>query len=184
MKNLYCIVGRSGTGKTTLAEELERLYGYTSISSYTTRPQRYDGETGHIFVTPNEFKALGEMSAYTLYNGFEYGATPVQIDENDLYVIDVPGVKSLKERYHGKKGIVVFGLLADEAVVRERMKKRGDSNEKITERLNRDVKAFKDVNRISDYLFDVKDVSPETLAKCVKEYIDYCEKTNVFDGGK
>ena len=176
MKNLYCIVGRSGTGKTTLAEELERLYGYKSIESYTTRPQRFEGETGHIFVSPEEFRALGKMSAYTLYNGHEYGATPAQIDENDLYVIDIPGVKSLKQRYQGKKGIVVFGLIADEDIVRERMKKRGDSDEKIKERLCRDVKAFQSLGVIADYLFDVKGVCPETLAKCVKTYIDFCEK--------
>ena len=63
---IYLIVGRSGSGKTTIAEELERKYGLKSIQSYTTRPKRSDNETGHIFVSDEEFDKLTDMVAYTL----------------------------------------------------------------------------------------------------------------------
>lgn len=176
MKNLYCIVGRSGSGKTTLAEELERQFGYTSICSYCTRPQRYEGETGHIFVTEKEFHELGELSAYNFYNGYEYGATPAQVNENDLYVIDIPGIRSLKKNYSGPKNIVVFGLVASPEVVRQRMAGRGDSEKKIQQRLNSDVEAFKDLEEISDYIFDVDEISPEELATIVQKQILECER--------
>ena len=53
-KGIYLIVGKSGSGKTTLVNEL-RKYGYTSVESYTTRPKRFKNETGHTFITEEEF---------------------------------------------------------------------------------------------------------------------------------
>ena len=55
MKNIFLIMGASGSGKTTITEQLEQRYGLTSIQSYTTRAARYVGEKGHIFVSDEEF---------------------------------------------------------------------------------------------------------------------------------
>ena len=54
MKNCYLIVGQSGSGKTTIMTTLEEKYELKSIQSYTTRPKRSDGETGHIFISDEE----------------------------------------------------------------------------------------------------------------------------------
>ena len=62
MKPLYLWVGQSGSGKTTVVNYLEEVYSYKSLQSYTTRPQRYEGETGHIFVTDPEFDELKNLS--------------------------------------------------------------------------------------------------------------------------
>lgn len=43
------IVGKSGSGKTTIAKELEKL-GYNIIHSYTTREPREENEWGHTFI--------------------------------------------------------------------------------------------------------------------------------------
>ena len=52
---IICIVGESGSGKTTIAEYIEREHGIKMMESYTDRPMRYPGETGHTFVTKEEF---------------------------------------------------------------------------------------------------------------------------------
>ena len=41
MKHIFLIIGASGSGKTTITEQLEQRYGLTSIQSYTTRAARY-----------------------------------------------------------------------------------------------------------------------------------------------
>lgn len=41
MKNIYLIVGPSGSGKSSVARELEKRYGFGEIQSYTERPRRY-----------------------------------------------------------------------------------------------------------------------------------------------
>ena len=69
---LYLFVGRSASGKTTIANILEQKYGFKQVSSYTTRLPRYDGEVGHVFVTEEEYKALENMVAYTFYDNNHY----------------------------------------------------------------------------------------------------------------
>ena len=54
-----CLVGKSCSGKDTVARELVKL-GYEKILTYTTRPQRpseLDGVDYH-FITENEFKDM------------------------------------------------------------------------------------------------------------------------------
>ena len=136
---LILLVGQSGSGKTTIANYLESKMGYTQIQSYTTRKPRYEGETGHTFVTKEEFDALGDLVAYTEYNGNEYGVTAQMIDESELYVIDVPGVKILLEKYPNKKRpIYVFFLKSTVAARIERMIERGDCDSAILSRLHTD----------------------------------------------
>ena len=96
---LYLFVGKSASGKTTVANFLEKKHGFKQVNSYTTRPPRYEGEIGHIFIDDGDFDELGELVAYTEYNGFRYGTTAEQLDKCQIYVIDVPGIKTLLEKY-------------------------------------------------------------------------------------
>ena len=66
-KGIYLIVGKSGSGKTTLVNKL-RKYGYASVESYTTRPKRFKNETGHTFITEEEFDQLKDICAYVKYS--------------------------------------------------------------------------------------------------------------------
>lgn len=175
MKNIYCIVGPSGCGKTTLVEALEAKYGFKAVQSYTTRPPRFEGETGHIFVTPEEFKALGEMCAYTEFDGYEYGVTSDLIEHNDLYVIDPSGVEFLREKYNGTKGIKVIGITAGTEVLIERMHQRGDSDQKIVKRLANDAKMFKNFTNIVDITLRSDANSVNELCDAVKWHIEDME---------
>lgn len=136
IKPLYLFVGRSASGKSTIANLLEEKHGYKQVSSYTTRPPRYEGEPGHIFITEEEFNNLGELAAYTFYNNHHYGTTFEQLKECDIYVIDVPGVESLlKKLKNDKRPIVVLYFEADVHTRITRMIDRHDSDMSIIARL-------------------------------------------------
>ena len=173
-KNIYCIVGRSGTGKTTLAEKLMKS-GLTQIESYTTRPKRFETETGHTFVTDEEFDALKDIVAFNCYNGYKYAATKEQIEINNIYVVDIPGIKALRKSYNGSKKIVVIGLYADPKVCYDRMRGRGDSDEKAKSRIEIDNMAFADVKNISDFSIDVGDITADEAERVVRSYISIKE---------
>ncbi len=175
MKNIYLIVGPSGSGKTTLAEALARDYGLKTVWSYTTRPKRYPGEEGHLFVTNEEFNELGDMCAYTEYNGFRYGVTSEIIDQSDIYVIDLPGVLYLKEHYKGPKGIVTIGLEVSETVRALRMMKRGDSLEDILKRLEVDANWFDPTKFGLVYSLVVSALNADELEAHVWNYICHLE---------
>lgn len=101
--NIYLIVGKSGTGKTTMVNRLQNLG--PQVQSYTTRPKRSEDETGHIFVTDEEFDRLQNICAYTEYNGYRYAATQEQVDNATFYVIDPEGVWYFVDHYKGDKEI-------------------------------------------------------------------------------
>ena len=107
-KPLYLFVGKSASGKTTVAEILESEYKLNTLQSYTTRPKRHDNETGHTFITNEEFDNLKNIVAYTEYNGYRYCCTKEQIDSTDIYVIDVPGVETLLEKYRSNRPIIIL----------------------------------------------------------------------------
>lgn len=139
-KPLYLFVGRSASGKTSVANELEKL-GYKQVQSYTTRKPRYDGEVGHIFVSKYEFDNLGELAAYTLYNGNEYGTTFEQLEECSIYVVDVPGVESLLYKYQNSNRKICIIYFDSSVYTRvHRMIDRGDSDNAIVCRLMQDEK--------------------------------------------
>lgn len=100
MKTL--IVGRTGTGKDTLRETLEKDYGFQFVKSYTTRKPRYQGEDTHIFITHEQAKTFNETDkvASTFINNQndlpdEYFATFDQVLTADAYIIDPIGVEKL-----------------------------------------------------------------------------------------
>ena len=137
---LYLFVGKSASGKTTVANLLEQKYGLKQVQSYTTRPPRYEGEIGHMFVNDEQFSNLGELVAYTEYNGFRYGTTAEQLDECQIYVVDVPGVETLIERYKTNRKIAILYFSANICTRINRMRNRCDSDSNIISRLLQDEK--------------------------------------------
>ncbi len=137
---LFLFVGKSASGKTTIANILESEYGLTQLQSYTTRPKRHENETGHIFITDKEFDGLNNIIAFTEYNGYRYCATKEQIDAADIYVIDVPGVKTLLEKYHTERPIIILYFDTSVRTRIERMIDRGSSDAEIVSRLYNDEK--------------------------------------------
>lgn len=139
-KPLYLFVGKSASGKTTVANELETNYGYNQVRSYTTRPPRYEGEVGHIFISNEEFDNLNGIVSYTFYNGNQYGTTSELLDQNDIFVVDVPGVDSLLEKYKTNRPIVIFYFDSTVYTRINRMIDRGDCDSSIISRLLQDEK--------------------------------------------
>lgn len=142
MKTILLLVGASGSGKTTVANKLCRKYGLKQIDSYTTRPPRYRGEAGHIFVSDEEFDLLHDFVGFTNYNNYRYGATAEQTEACDIYVIDPAGVDFFRTAYHGSKKVVVAELIVDEEKRRERMLIRGDGHCAVEQRIQLDAKIF------------------------------------------
>ena len=136
-KPLYLFVGRSSSGKTTIANILEEKHGYKQVSSYTTRKPRYDGEIGHIFISESEFDNLGELAAYTEYDNNRYGTTVKQLEECSIYVIDVPGVETLLKKNIDRPIVILYFCTTVYTRIL-RMLDRNDSESAIVARLLQD----------------------------------------------
>ena len=130
----------------------------------------------HNFITKDEFNSIKDLCAITNYNGEHYGATKKQIDDSDLYVIDINGIKYLLKHYDGKKIPMVIYIDSNKNVRRKRMEMRGDPIWKINDRLHYDEKAFHNVQDYAvetyvnnnDSINSIKDIAQ----KIYKEYFE------------
>ena len=125
-KPLICIIGRTASGKDTMANYLAKEKELKAVVSYTNRPIRdneNDGEE-HYFVSDDEMKEILEtkdIAAYTKIEdpnsgtkGYEYCATMEEVKNSDVYLIDPIGFKKLEEELHGNddsnNDIVLFAV--------------------------------------------------------------------------
>lgn len=110
MKKLFCIMGESGSGKTSITKELHRR-GWNVLQSYTTRQPRQKDEFGHLFCTIEEyenFKENDEIVAYSYFNNHHYFSTKQQMYECDVYVVDPDGIEDLKDNIDNIDFITIY----------------------------------------------------------------------------
>ena len=99
MHKLFCIIGRTGSGKSTLVKKIANELGLKILKSYTTRPMRESESienSDHIFISPDEVgKYRDDMVAYTERVNYFNFATEQQIMNSDLYIINPSGYQEL-----------------------------------------------------------------------------------------
>lgn len=161
---LIVLVGKSGTGKTSTARQLEKQYGLNEAESYTTRPARNEQENGHTFITEEAFDQISkdEMMAYLEYRGYRYCATRALLNASDLYIVHPEGYQTLRERYHDRP-LLCVELTAPEEIREARMRARGSSEEEITDRLERDEEVFRTIQ--ADVSIDTANLTVEAVAR-------------------
>lgn len=94
-KPLVLILGRTGSGKDTLASRLP----LSQLKSYTTRPRRRNESDTHTFIDEDFYKSCPDIIAETKINGYHYFCTKNQLDEAELYIIDPIGQRTLRNNY-------------------------------------------------------------------------------------
>lgn len=99
---IICIVGASGSGKTTASMMLQQQFGWNAIVSYTTRPMRKGEKNGrdHWFVKQGQMPPKNRLCAYTQFGGYEYWTEWNQFLTlfPSVYVIDEKGLVDLQSK--------------------------------------------------------------------------------------
>ena len=162
---VLCILGTSGSGKSTIAKELERRKIPMVVSHRTRdrRPKEEHGVDGY-FITRDQFIEMDKQEAFcakTEYAGNLYGLGWGELGHFKMmgkevvsYVVDVTGLETLKRELDGNDSyrVVSVGICSSEEMVRSRMAKRGDENEKIEERMNNHYEEQSSVLAAVDYV--------------------------------
>lgn len=138
-KKIIVLVGPSGSGKTSIGQILEKR-GIPRVVTTTTRKARL-GEEDSVDYYFRDFSALDidEFIEQTVYNKNRYGLTKNEVESmlekhGRVHVsLDKNGADALEEAYP-KEAFIVFVRVAEKTMA-QRMRKRGDSEEKIKERL-------------------------------------------------
>ena len=129
---ILCLIGESGSGKTTIAKEMFDN-GFNVIQSYTTRIPRSNNEWGHTFITKEELIKQKQIKynpnicdldsaisfslqlddnvvAYTLYKDNYYWTTKDQYKNKGItfYVVDQQGYEALKTKINDAEIISIY----------------------------------------------------------------------------
>ncbi len=163
MGKIFCLMGKSSTGKDTIFEALknDRALNLKPIVPYTTRPKRTnerDGET-YYFInkdTLDNYNKQGkiiEKRCYETINGLWYYATiddgQIDLEYNNYIIIVTLEAYSNLVKYFSKENIIPIyievedGLRLERALSRE--KKQSQPNyEELCRRFLADNKDFSD----------------------------------------
>lgn len=178
---MIVLVGASGSGKTSVAKELEKR-GYKRIVIYTTRPMR-DGEkidVDYHFVSDDYFDTIADSFAeYSTYRGWKYGCyiSTKDLDNKDSVVILTPkGMRKLKQLYPlYPKDIFTVYLDVDRSSRLIKMIQRGDDIEEAYRRSLSDVGMFDGVeDEVDLHIPNLKySLSITGIADMIERYYDY-----------
>jgi guanylate kinase len=175
-KHLILVIGKTSSGKDTVAKHIGRKYDIPMVCSYTTRPMRDYEEDGvqHYFVSKEKMKEIMETESIVAYTkfpktGVEYCATLEAIKSDiAVYIIDPSGVEWFKENgcIDDVSLTSIYVDLSEEEIQR-RAKKRGDKTDSVKNRLDSEREqfdAFKE-SKEYDYLIDNSGTYKELLCK-------------------
>lgn len=148
---IYCISGRTASGKSSITKLASEKLGLKVLKSYATRPMR-DGEeieSDHIFIQPEEVeKYRGDMVAYTKIGEYEYFATKEQLMNSDVYIIDPVGIYELLLKTKGMDiNIETIYVTVPKRTLIERAKQRKDDMEVFNKRFDSENQQFTDYEK-------------------------------------
>ena len=186
LKNVYLIVGRSGSGKDSIVDGVVNQ-GYSRIVSYTTRPRRLNEKNTHIFISDTEVDSYrDDMCAYTKIGEYEYFATYEQLMNNDLYIIDPAGLQNLisKKELNQHKSleninfVVIYVYVPQELRLGRILDIRKDSPEIVAKRLKDEDEQFTEFEREKRYDYMIENIA---LEESITSVIDIINRKNELE---
>lgn len=169
-----CIMGVSGSGKSTIENKLETM-GFTRSISYTTREPRVRDGVAEVdgkeyrFVNKEKFLQLvdkGIIIEYEEYNGNLYGTPEPYGSTSYVAVVCLKGYRALKEKY-GKQVVGIY-LKCDDEIATARAKSRDSSEEFINKRKEEDRAVAIQMEQEADIVINSGGGINNTIAEILK----------------
>lgn len=181
---MILLVGKSCSGKTTIAKELKKL-GLKEAVSYTTRPPREHEAEGveYHFITKEEFlqkEAEGffaETAYYDVDTGerWYYGSAVEDLSDDKIIIVNPHGLEQLRKIK--SLNPIAFYITAGEETIWNRLRERGDNAAEARRRINTDDEDFIGIINNVDFAFSNDlGLSPKTLAGMILKTYKEVEK--------
>ena len=184
---LVVLIGKTCSGKDTIAQKLAMKDDFHLVVRYTTRPRRRAEKQGinYHYISDDEFKQkisenfFLEYQTFTVEDGsvWYYGTSwesvvGVEDDERWLIILTPAGYRKLRDMPNAPKHKAIY-IYANNRTIMRRLKKRKDKNDSPQRRLEQDNEDFKGVENEVDRIVynndgaDVEEVI-EKIMGCLK----------------
>ena len=165
---MIILIGESGSGKTTILNELEKR-GFKKAINHTTRPKRKtdDELNEYKFLSKEEFNKMwddGKLLQRAEFNNEFYGISTDSLKPDVACISITDSVRDIKKRVEELQikdvNIKTFYIYVPEKERISRMLNRGDSADTINKRLEIDKEKFIKAREVADYT--IENVNLET----------------------
>ena len=185
---IYCILGKSGSGKDTIFKELLKKTDLKPVVTYTTRPIRSNEKTGvdYHFINDEQLRRLDESGKiievryYNTVHGVWAYATiddgQIDLRSQDKYlIITTPEAYKKIRDYFGEDKVVPIYIVVEDGVRLERALKREREQEKpgFAEMCRRFLADCEDFHSDRLEAMGIKRYyENKELSECLREIID------------
>lgn len=164
MEKIFCILGKSSSGKDTLVSMTSEELKMPIATSFTTRPKREGEVEGreYNFITDEEFKDLYKkdmLAEFTSYNIADvgvsyYGLTKEELEKgkHTLVIVNPDGLQQLINIYGDKVVTILVECDGIERLERSIKRDKKANPRELCRRFLVDEDDFKDV--VCDYVID------------------------------
>lgn len=189
MNKLFVIMGKSGSGKSTIEKEICRLEMANRVISTTTRsPRSYEIDSvDYYFISEDVFNIYLRQEQYAEHSEYPtvWGMAKYGINKNDIKlnegnaicVVNPDGYRQLVKSL-GKERVVGIYIDRDDrdrvisSIVRDKNNNLVSILEEIVRRLKSDEKDFKNIKEEVDYIIN----NDRNLSSVVWDIVDIIKK--------
>lgn len=174
---MIILVGKTCSGKSTIADLIEENYGMKRIRTYTTRGMRQgEKDSEYHFVTVEEFKRLKEegfffeTTEYTVASGFTwyYGTAKEDLMNDFTCVVMNPnGMKKVLHMTDRNINPTVVYLNVTEGCQWARLRERGCDADEAQRRIKADNEDFSDIEDYYDFALTTDNLLPSSITDII-----------------
>lgn len=189
--NPIIIVGKMGSGKTSVAECLSRVYStrkleYKKVVTYTTRsPRQEEKEGDYHFVTNEEFDELVQDEVINEYHQFYRKSQLVQYGSSfadyrftaadgraqiKVVILDPDGLHKALRAFKPSNLSVIY-LKCSEDTLHRHLAQRGDEPEEVKRRLSEESEKFANVGQYADLTISCDGMSINQISNIIDRYV-------------
>lgn len=175
------LIGKSGSGKTTVANCLVNHFGFQQIKTYTTRPKRTDElDDAYHFITNAEFDALKKSDFFAesyqkiLNNGvrIQYGSAKEDyaLDANKVIILTPMGMQNAVKSLGVMNTSVIYLKMSDDILLERLHNRNSETNADITTRLAQEAIDFDHIEPSCDFVINRNNLDSDNVADLINRY--------------